>query len=863
MHQRLWLKRCFMTLICFALAIGLVNFKGKAAYAAVPSPWLQQDIGSVGFAGSGDYATGTFTIKGSGTDIAGTADQFHYVYQPLNGDGTIVARVVSIANTSAWAKAGVMIRESLATGSRHASTVIEYASSSGAQFVDRTATGGSTATVTQTGVVAPYWVKLQRAGNTFTSAISSNGTTWTTVGTATVSMATSVYIGLIATSQNNSALNTSVLDNVTVSTPPDTTAPTAPTGLTSPSKTSTTVNLSWTDATDNVGVTGYDIYRGGTTLVGSTSGATTYAVTGLTASTAYSFTVKAKDAAGNVSAASSALNVTTNAASGGGSFVKGINFNGGAVTIGGNAWLAESAAGLTLSSVNRTTTSLTPSPAVDTATSSMLNDAIWSSTNLSVDQSIANGSYQLYLWIMENYQSNFRSFNLNLEGVQAAASIGSLALGGWAKYGPYAVTVSDGALDLDLIKATNDVHLMGMEIYTAAGGTDTTAPTAPTGLTSPSKTSTTVSLSWTASTDNVGVTGYNVYRGGTTLVGSTTGATSVTVTDLTANTAYSFTVKAKDAAGNVSAASSPLSVTTNAATGNRSGLPWKSGVYKDSNNDEDVASIEQFENYRGRLVDVTTNFIYRDSWDVLTNNTIYIEGWEGAPFTPVYAIPFFPENIGATFSACAAGDYNSHWNTFGTKLAAHGQGTAILRLGWEFNGNWFAHSVTASNLNDWKSCFRQVVGAIKATAPNVKIDWNVNRGDGLKADGNLDPALAYPGDDVVDYIGIDDYDQWEPAVDEASWNNQMNSAYGTQHWIDFAAAHGKKVSFPEWGLYHGTDGHHGNDNPFYINKMWALFNGLGTNLAYEAYYDEVPLTGGALDFGNYNPNSAAAYAADW
>ena len=92
----------------------------------------------------------------------------------------------------------------------------------------------------------------------------------------------------------------------------DTTAPTAPTALAASGTTSTTTNLSWTAATDNVAVTGYDIYQG-TTLKGSST-TTTYAVTGLSASTAYSFTVKAKDAAGNVSAASSAVSVTTLAA---------------------------------------------------------------------------------------------------------------------------------------------------------------------------------------------------------------------------------------------------------------------------------------------------------------------------------------------------------------------------------------------------------------------------------------------------------------------------------------------------------------------------------------------------------------------
>ncbi|GAA3007675.1 cellulose 1,4-beta-cellobiosidase [Streptomyces sp. KhCrAH-43] len=101
------------------------------------------------------------------------------------------------------------------------------------------------------------------------------------------------------------------------------------------------------------------------------------------------------------------------------------------------------------------------------------------------------------------------------------------------------------------------------------GGTDTQAPTAPTGLTSTAKTSSSVSLSWTASSDNKAVTGYDVYRG-SAKVGSTT-TTSYTDSGLSASTAYSYTVKAKDAAGNVSAASSALSVTTSAGGGTGTG----------------------------------------------------------------------------------------------------------------------------------------------------------------------------------------------------------------------------------------------------------------------------------------------------
>ncbi len=95
----------------------------------------------------------------------------------------------------------------------------------------------------------------------------------------------------------------------------DTTAPTAPAGLTATAKTASSVSLTWTAATDDVGVTGYDVYRDGT-RVGSATG-TTYTDTGLSAATAYRYTVRARDAAGNVSAASTALSVTTEAGGGG------------------------------------------------------------------------------------------------------------------------------------------------------------------------------------------------------------------------------------------------------------------------------------------------------------------------------------------------------------------------------------------------------------------------------------------------------------------------------------------------------------------------------------------------------------------
>jgi bacillolysin len=119
-----------------------------------------------------------------------------------------------------------------------------------------------------------------------------------------------------------------------------------------------------------------------------------------------------------------------------------------------------------------------------------------------------------------------------------------------------------GAGSAEVIATTNAFYAVGIGAA-YSGSTDTVAPSAPTALAASGTTGTTTNLSWTASTDNVAVTGYDIYQG-TTLKGSST-TTTYTVTGLTASTAYTFTVKAKDAAGNVSAASNAVSVTTTAA----------------------------------------------------------------------------------------------------------------------------------------------------------------------------------------------------------------------------------------------------------------------------------------------------------
>ncbi len=181
---------------------------------ALPAGWTQQDIGSTGVAGSATHSAGTYTVNGGGADIWGTADAFHYVWQSLSGDGEVTARVASVENTNAWAKAGVMIRESLTAGSKQGMIIISP--SSGVSFQRRTATGGSSTSTTTAGITAPRWVRINRTGNTLATSYSSNGTSWTTLGSDTVTMAANIQIGLAVSSHDNTTDCTAVFDNVTV-----------------------------------------------------------------------------------------------------------------------------------------------------------------------------------------------------------------------------------------------------------------------------------------------------------------------------------------------------------------------------------------------------------------------------------------------------------------------------------------------------------------------------------------------------------------------------------------------------------------------------------------------------------------------
>jgi hypothetical protein len=191
------------------------------AEAVVGSGWSDQDIGAVGKAGNDTLSSGVHTMTASGADIFGTADQFHFVYQLVAGNTTITARVTSLTNTNASAKAVVMIRESLAANSMFVASELTPTATNKFRQQARTSTGG-TATLYKSGTDSKLgaYLRVKRSidattkVSTFTTYYSLDGANWKQISTATMKMNGAAYVGIGATSHDNTKLTTAKFDKV-------------------------------------------------------------------------------------------------------------------------------------------------------------------------------------------------------------------------------------------------------------------------------------------------------------------------------------------------------------------------------------------------------------------------------------------------------------------------------------------------------------------------------------------------------------------------------------------------------------------------------------------------------------------------
>jgi regulation of enolase protein 1 (concanavalin A-like superfamily) len=282
----------------------------------LPAGQQSTDIGGPAIAGGTAFSNGTYTVQAAGSDIWSGADEFHFVYQPMTGNGEVIARLASLANTDSWAKAGVMIRESLTAQSRHAMMAIS--AGNGYAFQRRTDAGAYSDHTAGGSGAAPGWVRLVRTGDLFEAYRSTNGTSWTRVGSDTIAMGATVYVGLAATSHNTGAATTAVFDNFGVTggqtggNQPPTVSITAPTtGAAYSAAATVTITASASDPEGRMA--SVDFYAGTTLIARDTT--SPYSVS-WSATTAGSFplTAVANDAEGNTTT-SGTVTVTVTAQS--------------------------------------------------------------------------------------------------------------------------------------------------------------------------------------------------------------------------------------------------------------------------------------------------------------------------------------------------------------------------------------------------------------------------------------------------------------------------------------------------------------------------------------------------------------------
>ena len=203
---------------------GLVTTATPVKVTAAGAFTANADVGGPALAGHYSFDGTTYSVTGSGTDIWNAADQFNFASVPLAGNGVLQARVTAVGNTDAWAKAGVMFRETTAAGSRDV-YLIETPTGV-VQLLNRTAAGAAATTIgqaTAASATAPMWLKLVRNGNSFVGLYGTDGTTWTQLGGAvSLGLNSTVSVGLVASSHTTTTLSTSTFDNVAMMAQPTT-----------------------------------------------------------------------------------------------------------------------------------------------------------------------------------------------------------------------------------------------------------------------------------------------------------------------------------------------------------------------------------------------------------------------------------------------------------------------------------------------------------------------------------------------------------------------------------------------------------------------------------------------------------------
>jgi hypothetical protein len=237
--------------------------------------------------------------------------------------------------------------------------------------------------------------------------------------------------------------------------------------------------------------------------------------------------------------------------------------------------------------------------------------------------------------------------------------------------------------------------------------------------------------------------------------------------------------------------------------------------------------------------------------------------WTDAGFTGrvVLTVSMLPDR-GGSLKQGARGRYNKRFRLMAKRLVAGGQGSAVLRVGPEFNGTWFKWSIKGrGNATRFKRYWRHIVRTMNGVkGADFRFDWSPHAGSSWVKGRRLRAAKAWPGTKYVDYIGLDIFDQsWARHRRSAArrWREFMYQTDGLAWHARFAKAKRKPMTFPEWGLVKRRDDRGGGDNPYFIRKMhrWIQTH----NVAYHLYFESRDPNGEYRVFSGRFPKAAKSF----
>lgn len=233
---------------------------------------------------------------------------------------------------------------------------------------------------------------------------------------------------------------------------------------------------------------------------------------------------------------------------------------------------------------------------------------------------------------------------------------------------------------------------------------------------------------------------------------------------------------------------------------------------------EAIQRAEYLRNWLGGTrMNVGRTYLPGDLWSNIEGRIAFLRPWaewRRADPDRLFAlnVPMLERNearlsdaqVRTLLRAGARGAYHHHFRTLAQRLVALGLEDTIVVLGWEMNGTTYTHRC-GPDPAAWKAYWRGIVTTMRAVpGQRFRFDWAPNRGVDA-----LGWVHCYPGDDVVDIIGLDTYDQ----TPGRTFDDHVRQPYGLQDHVDFAAARGKPISFPEWGLFRN------GDNAEYMRRM--------------------------------------------